>query len=103
MREGIHPDYKVATVKCACGNIQHSEMTIFIGKTSLFVWFHCKGTLILFCCYKVAIIQETFVYRPHIGYYKNAQNRYHPALFNKVVGKEPNGGSRKQNKEERTE
>ncbi len=27
MREGIHPDYKVATVKCACGNTFETRST----------------------------------------------------------------------------
>lgn len=27
MREGIHPDYKVATVKCACGEVFETRST----------------------------------------------------------------------------
>lgn len=27
MREGIHPEYKVATVKCACGNTFETRST----------------------------------------------------------------------------
>ena len=27
MREGIHPDYKVATVNCACGNTFETRST----------------------------------------------------------------------------
>ena len=27
MREGIHPDYKTATVKCACGEVFETKST----------------------------------------------------------------------------